>query len=320
MQGGADVWRRNPPISRGKLEGRRPPALSRFGKPGVPQLTEMLQDPDLAVSVEAALALQSNREDPLIAIPRLTKALSRADLARSAANALSAYGVEARQAIPAIIKAHPLAQGQSPFLDAAEEALQHIGPPRDADIPRLCEYLTRDEETRIVVAKSLGLLGLNGKSAANALEAAAENSIKEYVRLVRKPTAPWVQARPDPMVSHQDAGAADAATLGKWHAITEILLKAGAKYDIRSACYLNDVERVRALLKDKKQARDTEAMRLAAMYGRVKIVKLLLAGGADPEGDYSGLTASYFAIEHPKALPGGFQEIRQSPEGLRSLD
>jgi HEAT repeat protein len=161
--------------------------LSMFGKPGVPQLAHMLQDPDLAVSVEAARALKSNRKDASIAIPRLTTALSRADLTRDVAEALAAYGVEARSAIPAIIKAQALARGRFYFLDVAEQALQHIGPPREADIPQLCESLARDEETRIVVAKCLGLLGLNGKPAANALEAAAENSIKEYVRLMRQP-------------------------------------------------------------------------------------------------------------------------------------
>jgi ankyrin repeat protein len=89
----------------------------------------------------------------------------------------------------------------------------------------------------------------------------------------------------------------------KWRAIVTLLLKAGAHYDIRSACYLGDVERVRVLVADKKQARDKDAMRMAATYGRTKIVKLLLENGADPEdADYGGLTLSYFAIEHPEVL------------------
>jgi len=89
----------------------------------------------------------------------------------------------------------------------------------------------------------------------------------------------------------------------KWRTITQALLKAGADYDIRSACYLGDEARIRVLLKDKKQARDTEAMRWAATYGQAKIVKLLLDHGADPEdADYGGLTVSYFAIEHAEVL------------------
>jgi HEAT repeat protein len=164
-------------------------ALSRFGKPGVPQLADMLQDPDLAVAVEAAAALRSNCEDAAIAIPRLIQVLSRADLGPPAAAALAAYGIAARQAIPALIKAHPLGRGNSTWYDAAEEALQHIGPPDVADIPQICENLARDGETRMVVARNLGLLGLKAKSAAKALEAAAQTSFEEHARRMRLPKA-----------------------------------------------------------------------------------------------------------------------------------
>ena len=51
---------------------------------------------------------------------------------------------------------------------------------------------------------------------------------------------------------------------------------AGAGYDIRSACYLGDVERVRALAADPRQVRDKHALRIAAGYGRESLVKLLL--------------------------------------------
>jgi ankyrin repeat protein len=95
----------------------------------------------------------------------------------------------------------------------------------------------------------------------------------------------------------------DRSERNKWRTITMILLKAGADYDIRSACYLDDVGRVRVLVADRKQARDKDAMRIAARYGRAKIVKLLLERGADPEdADYGGLPVSYFAIEHANVL------------------
>ena len=85
--------------------------------------------------------------------------------------------------------------------------------------------------------------------------------------------------------------------------ITKILLAAGAEYDIRSACYLNDYERVRVLVADKKHARNKEALCAAAGHGRVKIVKLFLEKGADPEdADYGGLTVSYVAIGHADVL------------------
>jgi ankyrin repeat protein len=94
-----------------------------------------------------------------------------------------------------------------------------------------------------------------------------------------------------------------AARREKWRTITKLLLDAGAEYDIRSAAYLGDTDRVGALLKDKKQARDKYAMREAAKYGQAKIVKLFLEHGADPEdADYGGLTISYFAMEHADVL------------------
>jgi ankyrin repeat protein len=94
-----------------------------------------------------------------------------------------------------------------------------------------------------------------------------------------------------------------AAECEKCRTITRMLLDAGADYDLHSACYLDDIERVRVLVKDRKQARDKQVLREAASYGRTKIVKLLLEHGADPEdADYGGLTVSYFAIEHADVL------------------
>jgi ankyrin repeat protein len=89
----------------------------------------------------------------------------------------------------------------------------------------------------------------------------------------------------------------------KWRTITKTLLDGGAEYDIRSACYLGDVDRVRVLARDKKQAGDKTAMRIAATYGQAKIVRLLLEQGADPkDANFAGLPVSYFAIEHPSVL------------------
>jgi HEAT repeat protein len=161
--------------------------LATFGKPGVPSLAKMLDDPEVAVSVEAAFALQTNRADASIAIPRLARALARRHLGVPAVEALSAYGIEARQAVPAIIRAHPLGRAEHGFGDVTEQALEHVGPPREEDVPLLCEHLVRNEEARMVVANSLGLLGLKATSAADALEAAAERSIKDYVSLKQGP-------------------------------------------------------------------------------------------------------------------------------------
>jgi HEAT repeat protein len=161
-------------------------ALSNLGTPGVPLAADMLLDPELAVAVEAARALKSNREDPSIAISKLTRALSRENLSSAVADALSAYGVAAQRAIPALLKAH--FEEVLQFVGPREEALRHIGPPCDLDIPQLCGILTHeDAEIRIVTAKCLALLGLNGKPASDVLEAAADKSIKEYMGLKRSP-------------------------------------------------------------------------------------------------------------------------------------
>jgi HEAT repeat protein len=151
-------------------------AVSTLGKATVPRLADMLVDPEFAVAVVAARALRSNPQDPPIAIPKLTRALSRMHLASPAADALAAYGALANRAIPALIEVR------------LEDALRHLGPPSDLDIPQLCEILLNaDEEIRILAAERLATLGTNGKSASAALEAAADKSMNEYVRLKRSP-------------------------------------------------------------------------------------------------------------------------------------
>jgi HEAT repeat protein len=162
-------------------------AHSQLGKPAVALLADLLQDPELAVAAEAAQALRVNRDDVTIAVGALMKALPRAELGGIAVDALSAYGVGAQRAIPAIIKAHPLGRSHSSFLDATEDALQHIGPPDVNDIPELCTLLGGDEKTRIVVAKCLGGLGLDGRPTADALESAAKQSIDDYVAQMQAP-------------------------------------------------------------------------------------------------------------------------------------
>ncbi len=145
-------------------------ALTGLGIPSVPRLAEMLLDPDLAVAVEAARALKSNRADAQIAIPRLTHAVSCKHLSADAGLALSAHGIAAQGAVPALIKAD------------LEQALEHIGPPSVLDIPQVCDSLMdANVKIRIVTAKCLALLGPDGKQASAALEVAADKSIKEYV-------------------------------------------------------------------------------------------------------------------------------------------
>ena len=148
----------------------------------------------MAVAVEAARGLQFNREDPSVAVPKLTESLSRADFGWAAANALAAYGIDARRAIPAILNAYPLgAADRIGWHDAAEQALDHIGPPDERDIEAVSAVLTHEnEEVQILAAGSLSLMGVAGRSAAPALESAAEITIERYLELQRE-----FDSRPD---------------------------------------------------------------------------------------------------------------------------
>ena len=82
--------------------------------------------------------------------------------------------------------------------------------------------------------------------------------------------------------------------------VCTLLLSAGAKGNIRVAIYLNEVGRIRVLVKQPKLAKDPHALVIAAQYGREAIVKLFLDHGAGP-GDKVG-PASRFSIKHPKIL------------------
>lgn len=94
-----------------------------------------------------------------------------------------------------------------------------------------------------------------------------------------------------------------AAELDRLRRIMRALVKNGAEFDLLSACYLGNVQRVKALAKQRVHARDKDAMRAAATYGKTDVVKVLLDHGADPEdAGYGGLTVSYFAIEHANVL------------------
>jgi ankyrin repeat protein len=169
-------------------------------------------------------------------------------------------------------------------------------------------HLAKDPEMVKLLVDHKANVNAKNVSGRTALEEAADL----YARLERHPDA--------------------AAECEKVRRIMKILLDAGAHYDIRSACCVGDVEKVRALLKDKKQVRDKDAMRMAATYGHAAIVKLLIENGADPkDSGYGGLPVAYFAIEHPAALkslfdagadPGATVTYRgngQGPEGSTLL-
>lgn len=126
-------------------------ALTGLGKTGATRLVAMLADTEESIAVEAARGLRENHADSAAAIAALIQMLSRPRVGGAAAEALSSYGVQAQRAVPWIIKVYPLGEPrQFSWDDAAEDALEHIGPPHPDDIPLLIECLSHQElEARI---------------------------------------------------------------------------------------------------------------------------------------------------------------------------
>lgn len=177
-------------------------ALGELGRPAVNRLAPMLKDVEVAVAIEAARALRVNRSDPAVAVPALAEAAGRADLCASAVPALSAYGIEARSAVPEIIAAYdcvatgPDLQGEYSSYEVVE-ALRHIGPPDESDLARLIPFLTSEnDEVQILTAKVLSLMGERGRAAApeivNAIDVTLERHRKEFAPLKEKRRHIWI--------------------------------------------------------------------------------------------------------------------------------
>jgi ankyrin repeat protein len=92
--------------------------------------------------------------------------------------------------------------------------------------------------------------------------------------------------------------------------IIQMLLDAGAHYDILSAIFLNDVDRVRSLVAAERGLvgepgpSRTVPLRLAANLGRINLCKVLLGAGADPEGLVCGHGRPILcdAVAHPDVV------------------
>jgi ankyrin repeat protein len=94
----------------------------------------------------------------------------------------------------------------------------------------------------------------------------------------------------------------DAEHQENWLEIAHLLRAAGAECNIVSACYLDDLARVRQLLKSGRPPNIQDALRAAATWGRTEIVKLLLAAGAHPNDVRHDKPVVYDAIRHPDVL------------------
>jgi ankyrin-2 len=118
---------------------------------------------------------------------------------------------------------------------------------------------------------------------------------------------------------------------GKWKKIVTLLLDAGAYYDIHSAIYLNDIDRVRLLLKaDKTLVKNRHGaqmlpLRLAAREGRTEICKMLLDDKADPDDieEGCGYPVLQAGIKHPAVVKllikaGATADVRVTWRGIRT--
>lgn len=189
---------------------------SQVGKPGVGPLVNLLADPEIAVSVQAARALRANRADLPVAISGLTLAMARPEVRPFAGKALASYGIAAQRAIPAIINSF----AEDPekigfyFYDGATVALQHIGPPHELDIPVLCECLKHPHPAAAsLAADSLGLMGTKGQASATALAAAHTAALEKFLVRKRalKPDSSGVIAHDDSWPFHELAERCAAA-------------------------------------------------------------------------------------------------------------
>lgn len=111
--------------------------------------------------------------------------------------------------------------------------------------------------------------------------------------------------------------------------IIKMLLGAGAKYDIGSACLLGNAKEAEAILAtDPQAALDKSAMDAAAGGGHAEIVKMMLVQGASPGDDLCEgspncfHTVSLGAVDYPDVLKllfdaGADPMVRVSTRGIR---
>jgi ankyrin repeat protein len=124
----------------------------------------------------------------------------------------------------------------------------------------------------------------------------------------------------------------DEAQASKYKRITELLLSAGADYDIDSAIYLNDIARVREILKGDpavvKEFRGAQVLPLglAAREGHAEICNLLIDQHADPNERelWCDFPVLFHALQHPEVVKllldaGASANVRLGlPAGMRT--
>ncbi len=161
-------------------------ALGNMNAEAVPDLITLLNDAEPAVSVEAGRALAINRNNPELAVPALAKMIAKPDRATAIAESLARYGTEARSAVPALIRGPEglpteYSYDEYAYHDLGRNVLQHIGPPSASELPQLIPLLSHeDEEVQTLAAAAIGLMGLEGAPAADALEKTIDLIFERY--------------------------------------------------------------------------------------------------------------------------------------------
>ena len=184
---------------------------------GVEILTRLLADNELPVAAQAAISLSGKHDFSKTIVPELCKAISREKIAPIVASSLASFGTNARSSVPFILERAD-SIGYRVFQDMAEDALSHIGPPDPSDIPKLCELLAKgDTNSTTLVARSIGLLGRNGKPASEALELAIDRLILRAQQAKIEEQDPDWEEDYDRDNSAQYAATADECAAAYWH-------------------------------------------------------------------------------------------------------
>jgi HEAT repeat protein len=146
--------------------------LASQGAEAVPQLLTLLEDSELPVQIAAIRALKAGCHAPESVVPILVAALDRKELHELAVATLSAYGCDARRAIPDLL------EKLSP--NVVRASLRHIGPPDARDVERLVPFLTNQNlEIQTLAARCLDDLGRDARPAVPAMQRVFDETLGE---------------------------------------------------------------------------------------------------------------------------------------------
>lgn len=163
------------------------------GAADVRVLVKLCDDPEPAVAVAAIASLGHNHSDVQFAVPALTELLARRDFESDVVVALSHYGVEARRAIPDLLRL--FARGDvnwylyPEFTEDEDSILRRIGPPAAEDSASVLSYVKHsNEEIQMLAATCLSRMEqIRDDRAGDTIEEAIAATVSRYQQMVKSP-------------------------------------------------------------------------------------------------------------------------------------